>query len=295
MKPLFYISTALLLPLVRGWTFLYTNSSGQSTILEETGKLNCTKIQLAEDKLFTWDPEKSDLCISIYYDDSCGNRGGISCPFWKKNASTNFGSISVFTNNEAASALISTMTVTTTASTSSSSSSSTTNLSNSTTSVVSSTSSATTTSSTTAAAAAGDGTSSTKSDSGLSGGAIAGIVIGAIAGVLIVAGLFFYFRRRNRNNTALANQQSGPTLQDPYNRQGSIPGTATSFAATSPSTTQPTEKDAFSSSGVPIRPPPGSTMSELSGHTRPVELVNTPISELDAQPQQKISYPRPLN
>ncbi|KAJ5717362.1 hypothetical protein N7488_003008 [Penicillium malachiteum] len=294
MKPLLYISVALLLPLVHGWTFLYTKSSGQSTILEETGKLNCTKIQLAEDKLFTWDPERSDLCISIYYDDSCDNRGGISCPFWKKNASTNFGSISVFTNNEAASASISTMTVTTTASTSSISSSSTSDSSNFTTSVVS-TSPATTTSSTTTAAAAGDGTSSTKSDSGLSGGAIAGIVIGAIAGVLIIAGLFFFFRRRNRKNDILANQQSGPTSQDPYSRQGSIPGTATSFAVTSPSTTHPTEKEAFSSTDVPIRPPPGSTMSELSGHTRPVELVNTPISELDAQPQQKISYPRPLN
>ncbi|KAJ5724398.1 hypothetical protein N7493_006126 [Penicillium malachiteum] len=295
MKPFLYISTTLLVPLVHGWTFLYTNSSGQSTILEETGKLNCTKIQLAEDKLFTWDPEKSHLCISIYYDDSCVNRGGISCPFWKKNASTNFGSISVFTNNEAASASISTMTVTTTASTSSSSSSSSTDSSNTTTSVVSSVSPATTTSSTTAAAAASDSTTSTKSDSGLSGGAIAGIVIGAIAGVLIIAGLLFFFRRKNRKNATLANQHSGPAPQDPYNRQGSIPGTATSFAATSPSTTHPTEKEAFSSSGAPIRPPAGSTMSELSGHTRPVELVNTPISELDAQPQKKISYPQPLS
>ncbi|KAJ6013418.1 hypothetical protein N7540_008009 [Penicillium herquei] len=295
MKRLLYISTAFLIPLVQGWTFLYTNSSDQSTILEETGKLNCTKIQLAEDKLFTWDPEKSDLCISIYFDDSCDNRGGISCPFWKKNASTNFGSIAVFTNNEAASASVSTMTVTSTASTSSSSSSSTTGLSNSTISVVSSTSPITTTSWSAAATAASDSTSSTKSDSDLSGGTIAGIVIGAIAGVLIVAGLFFFFRRRNRKNATLANQQSGATPQDPYDRHGSIPGTATSFAATSPSTTHPAEKESFSSSGVPIRPPPGSTMSELSGHTRPVELVNSPISELDAQPHQKISYPQPLN
>ncbi|KAJ5729216.1 uncharacterized protein N7483_003724 [Penicillium malachiteum] len=293
MKRLLYISTAFLIPLVHGWTFLYTNSSGQSTILEETGKLNCTKIQLAEDKLFTWDPKKRDLCISIYYDESCDNRGGISCPFWKKNASTNFGSIAVFTNNEAASASVSTMTMTSTASTSSSSSSSTTDLSNSTTSVVSFTSPVTPTSSTAAPAAASDGTSSTKSDSGLSGGAIAGIVIGAIAGVLIIAALSFFFRRRNRKNATLANQQSGSMPQAPYGRP--IPGTATSFAATSPSTTHPAEKESFSSSGIPTRPPPGSTMSELSGHTRPVELVNTPISELDAQPQQKISYPRPLN
>lgn len=276
---------ACFIPLAHGWTFLYTNSSSQVTILEETGTRNCTKINQAGDKLFTWDPEKSNLCISLYYDSECKSRGGISCPYWKKTASTDFNAIEVFTDNEAVSASISTKTVTpepTSSATTESSSSTTT-----TATAAATTSAAPTTS----AAAENNGSGSS---SGLSGGAIAGIVIGAIAGVSIIAALFFFFGRRNRKNAAAANGSTDTPDQGPYARQASVPGTATSYVATSPSTGLPAYQDqvGVSSGG---HPGSGSQMSELSSQARPAELVSSPLSELDAGQDQKSYFHRPMN
>ncbi|KAJ5658660.1 uncharacterized protein N7484_002309 [Penicillium longicatenatum] len=263
MKLLLY--TLFLAPLAHGWTFRYTNSTSDTTILEETGSRNCTKIQLAKNKLFSWDPEGSNECISIYYDDNCETSGGYSCGFWKKTASHDFGSIDVSTSNKAASVSVITTTETAT-STSSSSTTSTTG----TPSAASTTSTPSASSGTGSTAATTDGASS---GSTLSGGAIAGIVVGVVAGILAIAGLFFILRRRNRKNAVTANPQSDPSLQGPYGRQASVPETITTFGPSSTSTAQPVEKSADSAPRV----------FEMPSRSPPVELVSTPINEMDGQ------------
>ncbi|KAL9091091.1 MAG: hypothetical protein Q9165_005018 [Trypethelium subeluteriae] len=49
-----------------------------------------------------------------------------------------------------------------------------------------------------------NGTSNSNSSSGLSGGAIGGIVVGAVVGVALIAGLIFFFLRRNRKSKRAA-------------------------------------------------------------------------------------------
>ncbi|KAJ5987433.1 hypothetical protein N7451_011798 [Penicillium sp. IBT 35674x] len=271
MKVLLY--TLFLAPLAHGWTFRYTNSTGDTTILEETGSRNCTKIQLAKNKLFSWDPEGSNECISIYYDDNCETSGGYSCAFWKKSASHDFGSIDVSTSNKAASVSVITTTETAT-STSSSSLTSTTG-----TSSTASTSSTPSASSTTTSIAAT--TNSTSSSSTLSGGAIAGIVVGVLAGILAIAAILFIIRRRNRKNAAAPNLQSDSSLQGPYGRQASVPETITTFGPSSTSTAHPVEKSADSAPRV----------YEMPSRSPPVELVSTPINEMDGQSGNKAFFP----
>ncbi|KAJ5553875.1 hypothetical protein N7513_003834 [Penicillium frequentans] len=245
-----------------------------TTILEETGSRNCTKIQLAKNKLFSWDPEGSNECVSIYYDDNCETSGGYSCAFWKKSASHDFGSIDVSTSNKAASVSVITTTETAT-STSSSSLTSTTG-----TSSAASTSSTPSASSTSASIAAT--TDSTSSNSTLSGGAIAGIVIGVLVGILVIAVIFFILRRRrNRKTSAAASSQSDPSLQGPYGRQASVPETITTFGPSSTSTAHPAEKSADSALRV----------FEMPSHNPPVELVSTPINEMEGQSGNKTFFP----
>ncbi|KAJ5798862.1 uncharacterized protein N7503_006367 [Penicillium pulvis] len=271
MKSLLY--TLFLAPLAHGWTFRYTNSTSDTTILEETGSRNCTKIQLAKNKLFSWDPEGSNECVSIYYDENCETSGGYSCAFWKKSASHDFGSIDVSTSNKAASVSVITTTETAT-STSASSVTSTTG-----TSSAASTSSTFSASPTTTSSAAT--TDSTSSSSTISGGAIAGIVIGVLVGILVIAAIFFILRRRNRKLAAAANSQSDPSLQGPYGRQASVPETITTFGPSSTSTAHPAEKSADSALRV----------FEMPSHNPPVELVSTPINEMEGQPGDKTYFP----
>ncbi|KAJ5358863.1 uncharacterized protein N7496_011276 [Penicillium cataractarum] len=282
-----WLCTLSLIPLVDAWTFLYTNATGHATILHETGTDNCTQIDLAGGKLFSWDPEDSGLCISIYYDAMCKERGGLTCNAWSKNASTTFHGIQIYSESDASSASVSTSTPTPTSSASSTSSSTLTSTTSSTS--TSSTPTSTTTSTNPATAASG-------SSSSLSGGAIAGIVIGVLAGVAVVGALFFYFGRRNRRNDHVpaGNEQSGPKSgsisgepHGPYSPQASM----LPAGYVQPPYTDNSDKAPNSSSGMSsVRPAPGSRVVELAGHDRAVELGNSPISELDGQPSEKFSY-----
>ncbi|OOQ84353.1 hypothetical protein PEBR_30584 [Penicillium brasilianum] len=283
-----FLCTLSWIPLVNAWTFLYTNATGNATILHETGTENCTEIDLAGGKLFSWDPEDSGLCISIYYDATCKDRGGLTCNAWSKNASTTFHGIQIYSQSDASSASVSSSTPTSTTSASSTSSST----SASTTSSTSTSSVPTSTATSATPATAGNGSSSS-----LSGGAIAGIVIGVVAGVAVVGGLFFYFGRRNRrnNNVTAGNEQSGPTPgsisgepHGPYSPQASM----LAAGYVQPPYTDNSDKAPNSSSGMSsVRPAPGSRVVELAGHDRAVELGNSLISELDGQPPEKLSYP----
>ncbi|KAJ5883827.1 uncharacterized protein N7473_010713 [Penicillium subrubescens] len=283
-----WLCTLSLIPLVDAWTFLYTNSTGNATILHDTGTDNCTSIDLAGGKFFSWDPEDSGLCISIYYDSSCKERGGLSCNAWSKNASTTFHGVQIYSESDSSSASVSTSTPTPTTSASSSTSTST---STSTTLSTSTPTTPTSTATSTNSATAGSGSSSS-----ISGGAIAGIVIGVVAAVAIIGGLFFYFGRRNRKNasTPAGNQQSGPASgsmpgepHGPYSPQA--PMLVAGYAQ--PPYTDNSDKAPNSSSGMSsVRPAPGSRVVELAGHDRAVELGNSPISELDGQTSEKYSY-----
>ena len=253
MKSLLY--ALALAPLVNAWTFRYTNATNNATILHDTGKLNCTEIDLAGGKLFSWDPEGEKLCVSIYHDAKCVNRAGLGCAFWKKNASANFYGVEIFTDEQAASATVSTATPSPTTSPSRSSS-------------------ATPTVTPTSASAADDTDSS---GSSLSGGAIAGIVIGVVSAVVMVAALFFFFGRRHRKKVALARAQEDAP-QGPY-------GPDTSDRAETEAVTSSkgiSEKPASSDGGM-FRPAPGSRVVELPGQDRATELAHSPLSELEGQ------------
>ncbi|KAJ5082246.1 hypothetical protein N7532_011289 [Penicillium argentinense] len=239
------------IPLANAWTFLYTNATDNATIFHQTGTQNCTAIDLAKGKEFSWDPENSNLCISIYYDDTCMNRGGISCPAWKKNSSNNFHGIQIFTNDDAASASISpapTQTIFTSASLSS-----------------------TSTSLTTGTSAAG--TSAGSSTSSLSSGAIAGIAIGVVAAILLIGGLLFFIGRMNRKNaTPESPAPKGPYKPTLADMQSAVPPHEFAMG------TGNSEKMPPSSRGRPV---PGSKVVELPGDYRTVELENSPVSEMD--------------
>ncbi|KAJ5180593.1 hypothetical protein N7492_003803 [Penicillium capsulatum] len=254
-----------LLPLARAWTFRYTNATDHATIVHKTGILNCTKMDLAGGKLFSWDPEGSSLCITIFYDTKCEHGAGISCPWWKKNASTDFLAYQVYGDEQAATATISTAAPTPTSS------------SRTSTSSTSATSSPSVTASTTPAAS-----TQSSSSSALSGGAIAGVVVGVVCAVLIIAALFFFFGRRGRKQAALANASNVP--QGPYG----------SNAAGRPEADAPTsskgisEKPGNSLDGG-VRPLPGSRVLELAGQHQATELGNSAVHELDAPNENRPS------
>ncbi|KAJ5391919.1 hypothetical protein N7509_007409 [Penicillium cosmopolitanum] len=242
--------------LAHAWTFLYTNATNNATILHESGTVNCTKIDLAKGKEFSWDPEDADLCISIYYDKSCTSRGGLSCNAWKKDSGNSYESIQIFTNDDTASASASISSSPTPTSITSSIS-------------MSPTLSATNTST---AHASSSSSSSSSSNPSLSGGAIAGIVIGVIAAVLIIGIILFYAGRRNRRIVPAdpfpVQSLHKPTLSD---MQTAMPPHEFAFASS--------EKTPPPSRGRPI---PGSKLVELPGSPKSAELENSPVGGMGA-------------
>ncbi|KAJ6033162.1 hypothetical protein N7499_009431 [Penicillium canescens] len=263
MLPLYALS---LLPLATAWTFLYTNKTDSTLILRGSDDQNCTAISLAKDKLFTFDPEGSDLCVSIYYDDQCSSRAGYSCTSWRKNASASFFGVDIAPERPAVS------TSTTALPSSSTAASTSASTSTSTSASVSESATSTPTSTPTPSDAATSDTSS-----GLSGGAIAGIVIGVVAGLAVLAGLIFFFMRRNRKKNAPASVQPGSFGHH-------------EAEATVSSLSGATEKPPGSSGGGSFRPAPGSKLVELAGDAGTFELPNSPLSEMDGHSATKPSY-----
>ncbi|KAJ5612968.1 hypothetical protein N7510_006162 [Penicillium lagena] len=260
------------IPLVNGWTFLWTNATGKATIIHNgTQHLKCTQISLAKGKEFQWDPENDGVCIGIYYDTECKTAGGLSCNAWDKNASTNFDAISIFPPDESSTVTVGPAPTSTSGPSSSPASTAATTTSSSSTS--SSTSSSSSTSTSTSVATTGNKPSS--SGSSLSGGAIAGIVIGVVAGVVLIAALFFFVGRRNRKNkAAAASAQADSMPRGPYAPQGPTPDGI--YAQTS-SLNKP-EKPPTSSSGVPLTHPAlGSRVAEVSGDKPAAEMAHTPV------------------
>ncbi|KAJ5342376.1 hypothetical protein N7541_011500 [Penicillium brevicompactum] len=254
-----YIAFVFLLPLANSWTFRYTNETNETEIIRGNEERNCTIANISEEKLFTWDPEGSKQCVSIYRDTACDSMGGYSCTAWRKNASRTFMAFDIMPEN----LILSKDQTSTIASTSTAPSTSAFTSTTSTSSV--SVSSNTPTSSPSNAAAAGTTTSG--SSAGLSGGAIAGIVIGVVAAVAILIGLVVFFLKRQTKQ-----DKTGPVVQPGGYGPHEADGTGSSMSGT-------TAKEPLTSLG--FRPVPGSRFVELKGDEGSTELGSSPISELD--------------
>lgn len=258
----------LLVPLVNAWTFRYTNATGATEIARGDEAQNCTDSPIGKQKLFSWDPEGSDLCVSIYRDTKCDSRAGYSCSAWRKNASEAFAAFDVLLEREI-DAKHQTSTLALTSTSTSATTSTSTSTSESSSSSVSSISASATTTPTESAVSAGNVNSGSSSPS-LSGGAIAGVVVGVVAAVAIIVGFIVIFmRKRNKKNAAVANQHGGYGPHEADATGSSISGT-----------TVIAEKGA-DSVARPFRPPPGSHVVELAGDEGSAELGSSPISEMD--------------
>jgi hypothetical protein len=258
MLPRYFL---LFTPLVNAWTFRYTNMTDETIITRGNEERNCTIANIAAEKLFTFDPEGTNQCVSIYRDTTCDSMGGYSCTSWRKNASRTFMAFDIMPENliiakSQTSTMASTSTPTSTSASSSTAAS---------TSISSAASSPTITPSD-AAATATDGGSST----GLSGGAIAGVVIGVVAAVAIVVGLVILFLKRK-------NKKNAPTTAPGGYGPHEADATGSSMSGT-------TVKEPLASVG--FRPAPGSKLVELKGDEGSAELGSSPISELDGGDHQ---------
>jgi hypothetical protein len=102
-------------------------------------------------------------------------------------------------------------------------------------------------------------------------------VIGVVAGLAVLAGLIFFFMRRNRKNNA-------PEIVHPGSfRPHEAEATVSSMSGT-------TEKPPGSSGGGSFRPAPGSKIVELAGDAGTFELPNSPLSEMDGHSATKPSF-----
>lgn len=157
-----------MLPSTQAWTFVWRDASGDSYVEHNNTAISCTTIRHAQGMRFEWDSEEGPFAISLYPNGDCSGRpGGYADHFWDHNASKAIESFKVDS------------TATTTSS-------------------ASMTTSTTTASSpdTTSQSQVSPTTTEASSGSGLSGGAIAGIVIGVIAGVTLIAGALYLIGRR---------------------------------------------------------------------------------------------------
>ncbi|OQE10511.1 hypothetical protein PENVUL_c004G08974 [Penicillium vulpinum] len=284
MLPLYAL---FLIPLVDAWTFRTTNATGATEISRGEEEQQCTNATIGNGKLFTWDPEGSKLCVSIYRDTDCDSRAGYSCTLWRKNASDEFLAFDVLLEGEIeAKHKTSTLAVTSTStsateSTPTSTSTSTSKSSSSSTSTPASTS-ASTSSTVSPASASATPTESTAvsvgnaNNSSLSGGAIAGIVVGVVAAVaIVVAFIFVFLRKKNKKNTAVSNQHGGYGPLEVDATGSSRSGTMVAENASNPIV----EKEA--DSVHPFRSSPRSHVVELIGDGGSAELGSHQISEMD--------------
>ncbi|CAI7659141.1 unnamed protein product [Penicillium glandicola] len=257
-----------LVPVVNAWTFRYTNGTGATEIDRGDEAQNCTTSPIGKEKLFTWDPEGSDLCVSIYRDIDCDSRAGYSCTAWRKNASEAFSAYDVLleteieAKHETSTLAVSTSTSTSSLTSSSTSTSTLTSTSTSSSSSVSSASASTTpTESIVSASSSNSGSSSSPS---LSGGAIAGVVIGVVAGVaIVVAFIVVFMKKRNKKNAVVDNQPGGYGPHEADATGSSVSGTTV------------VEKGGESA----VRPfsPRSARVVELAGDEGSAELGSSPI------------------
>ncbi|KXG47218.1 uncharacterized protein PGRI_010880 [Penicillium griseofulvum] len=261
----------LLVPLASAWTFQTTNTTGDTQISRGEEEQQCTEATIGKGKLFSWDPEGSSLCVSIYNDAECESRAGYSCGKWGKSASKEFLSFDILLESEIE-AKRKTSTLALTPSSTSAAATATASKSTSPSSTAASVSASTTPTGSTAASAAN---TDTGSGSSLSGGAIAGIVIGVIAAIAIIVAFIFIFMRKKNKKAAAARQGGGYGPHEANAAGSSVSGTTVVEKAAE----SMAEKEAQSVRR--FRPVPGSRVVELVGDEGSAELGSSPVSEMD--------------
>ncbi|KAJ5177625.1 uncharacterized protein N7500_000324 [Penicillium coprophilum] len=273
-----------LIPLANAWTFRTTNATGATEIARGKEEQQCSNATIGKGKLFTWDPEGSDLCVSIYRDIGCDSRAGYSCGIWRKNASEQFLAFDVLVESDIdAKHKTSTFALTATTTTATTSKSTSTSTSSSSSSSLHAASASTTP--TGSSTASGLNASSGSSDPSLSGGAIAGIVVGVVAAVAIFAAFIIVFmRKKNKKNAAAVNRDGGYGPHEADATESSMGETTVAEKAGN----SIAEKEAESVRR--FRPVPGSQVVELVGDEGSAELGSSPISEMDGT-----SAKRPFN
>ncbi|OQE45070.1 hypothetical protein PENCOP_c002G07002 [Penicillium coprophilum] len=277
MLPLYAL---FLIPLANAWTFRTTNATGATEIARGKQEQQCSNATIGKGKLFTWDPEGSDLCVSIYRDIGCDSRAGYSCGIWRKNASEQFLAFDVLVESDIdAKHKTSTLALTATTTTATTSKSTPTSSSSS---LHAASASTTPTGSSTAS---GLNASSGSSGSSLSGGAIAGIVVGVVAAIaIIVVFIVIFMRKKSKKNAAAVHRDGGYGPHEADATESSMGGTTVAEKAGN----SIAEKEAESVRR--FRPAPGSQVVELVGDEGSAELGSSPISEMDGT-----SAKRPFN
>lgn len=258
--PFLIVLNALsVLPLTHAWSFVWRNASGNAFVEHSNTAMSCTKINHAQGMLFEWDSEEGPFAISLYANSDCsGPPSGYATHLWNKNASKPIDSFKV--DSTASTTASASMTTTTT-----------------------SQSSSTTTSTAQSQSPTATGAPSSSSGSGLSGGAIAGIVIGVIAGVVLIGGALYMIGRRN-NQKPPGPGDTGVTMGYAAPPYGS-PATYTSPSSFGPGKNQ-TPSSATGSSHNPVR------VVELQGNSPAAELSDShAVNELESKARPPVSPP----
>lgn len=247
---LLVLSALSVLPSTQAWTLVWQDASGNSYVEHNDTGVSCTKIRHEQGRRFEWDAEEGPFAISLYTNGDCSGRpAGYADHFWDHNATKALDSFKVDSTAMTTSSASMTTSTTTTASSPDTTSQS--------------QASPTTT-----------GAPSSPSGSGLSGGAIAGVVIGVIAGVTLIAGALYLIVRRKPPGAGNA----GVNVGYPH-------ATDASPSSFGPGLVSLESKNQVSSSG------PGSAahspvrMVELQGNSPAVELSNNhAVNELEGRP-----------
>ncbi|EAW12894.1 uncharacterized protein ACLA_013290 [Aspergillus clavatus NRRL 1] len=280
-------------PLSTAWTLTWRNSTKGATVVHETGSQNCTQIWHQKGQQFSWDPE-GEWCLHFYKDVACTTVGGWSCDgrIWRKDASRDLPAYDVYAMPPDSVSVNFPSTSTTSSSTTSSAVTTTT-----TTSSSSRTTTTTPASTTATATPISPATTETpkSTNTALSGGAIAGIVVGAVAAIAILAALFFCLGRRNRRaKRADDPAPASASASAPATTQLLLPGSPLGLGS-APAYTYPADKMELAETEIPHahgrRPYPGSRFVELAGDGPGAELSNSrQVQELDGSSDIK----RPL-
>lgn len=264
---LIVLNVLSVLPLAHAWTFVWRNASDNAFVEHSNAAMPCTKINHAQGMLFEWDSEEGDFAISLYGNSDCsGPPGGYATHLFNKKASKPIDSFKVD----------STATTTTSAS-----------MTTPTTSKASSTTTSTDQSQSQSPTATN--AASSPSGSGLSGGAIAGIVIGVIAGVALIGGALYLIGRRN-NQKPPGSSDTGVTMGYAAPPYGS-PATYTSPSSFGPGlasleTKNQAPSSTTGSSNNPVR------VVELQGNSPAAELSDShAVNELESHARSPISPP----
>ena len=268
------VAAALLVQFANAWSFQWRDDEGEATIEVGMDYQGCKEINLGENQPFEWDPKESAFCISLFRDKKCTSMAGNSCNPWVQDATLDLLAFEVNGTLTDTDDIFDTTT--------------TTDLPTSTSTTQSMTTSVATESPATTSGPTSLPEGEQKDDnSGLSGGAIAGIVVGivvAFLGGIVIAWIMFRRRRQTTQDASPAgyspNKPTAPMSESGLTTTTATTVTATSGSGSAPpiskwgapmSPTSPTEP-LSAAPAYSAAPPEGTKLAELSESNAVVEL-----------------------